>query len=241
MGEKEDNDETAKAEEVTLLPGGEPPKGEDAPCCTLCFGSRFWCCLCCVLPIFLVLLVLAFILWPRCLTVEPNKGQFEVTVFKHATLPKPSVEFGCKLQVDVDNSNLWGLTLETVKVDAMYRDVVIGNGLIKDFKIPIKAKDNFEVLIKPAQTPEEVLAASKAATYYVEDCKTTTSTWMLDLLVTVSPLDSLPSVSFKVPMPVPCANVVLTKAKDWPGASSFMGKDEKKCLIPGADSADNAE
>ena len=52
----------------------------------------------------------------------------------------------CKLQVDVDNSNLWGLTLETVKVDAMYRDVVIGNGLIKDFKIPIKAKDNFEVL-----------------------------------------------------------------------------------------------
>ena len=46
---------------------------------------------------------------------------------------------------------------------------------------------------------------------------------------------------WQVPMPVPCANVVLTKAKDWPGASSFMGKDEKKCLIPGADSADNAE
>jgi len=205
-----------------------------SPACVLCFWTRMQC-MCCVCICLILLVVAAYFVFPRCVTAQMDNDSFEITLLAYAVLPVPSVQFGAKLDVLVDNENYWGITVDTVKVYAKYKGAVLATSSLKN--VGMVSRDEHKINVKLQQDSGALLSYAMAAPYFVQDCginpTASSGTWKLDVEVDVNMWDSIPTISFDTSFDVPCYQAVGKSSATYANTTSG-GTSKDKCLIPGS-------
>ena len=204
------------------------------PCLRCICGTYSWC----ICFLLFVVGVAAYVFWPRPLTVCLHYGDATATV-KLALDPSSSVNASADGAVSAteaavgaeasaalpgatatvefvapfstNNSNLWGLSVDSLRVAAYYsgnRDVAIARGNLDSFNVVAQGASEFDVVL----TPEEDQAAN-IYTYLTRDCGpllTDGASWPLDLHVELS-VFFLQNLSFWMEnLSMPCATVTPT-------------------------------
>merc|ERR1711977_617953 len=162
---------------------GDPCCSGD-PCCVLCFKTRFQCLMFCLLPTLLIIGAIVFVFWPRCILVNASQESFKIQNFTYTPVPF-AFGFGAELEGYVSSANYWGLTVDSVNIDAKYRGVTMATGVVNDLDVSPRATKYFKVDIQAAC---DSACSINFAANYPADCAVVTGTWRLDLNVEVKVL-----------------------------------------------------
>jgi len=170
----------------------------------------------------LVLGVLIFLLWPRCLIVEP---QLATLAMSSLLIASSGARAEGTMDVKITNDNLWGVDLDKAAVDVVYRGTTLATG-----HTPVTIDPSATKTVTFAFTSGSLatLELARVVLNYASDCNPITNTLPMTAVIKIDVAAVVPTITIPIDFHVRCAGAGVV-VQD-PTLLSQQRK-EKQCLF----------
>lgn len=173
------------AASIQLEMGGKTP--QHTSCCARRRKCLRGCCCCCVC-LALTLGIVAFIFWPRLLTLCVHYSRLSARLIVDSTVYTSTAQVEMTVPISIMSTNLWSFHMDLLDVTMYYSgsDVELSQGRVEDFALAAQGNTSFDVTVSPIVDVSPAQAAV-VVDYFVARCGPAFSSgsWLADLKVLV--------------------------------------------------------
>lgn len=184
------------------------------------------CCACCCLLVLVAVAVVAFILWPRLLTLCVHYSHSSAKLMSQTTtdIAGATARVEVRMPVSIASTNLWGIKIDLLELTAFYsgnEDILLSRGALEGFELVANGNSSFDLALSPADIGPAQMP--NVVDYLTARCGVAwdTGTWLMDLHVLIKAFWGVELSFWLRELQMPCA----TAATDMPRGASNSGQD----------------